>query len=380
MGERKKLVNWQDSMELSAAHFRQQEDYFINEIRESLAVRMTSYNYGLLPVVGEQDKDEGIHISQHVTEHVDVRVEYCNAITPSGLRLYYDSSQTGQALEKTFTPPKDKEQTIQQWDVIIAADPFDRQVSGLLDPAENPPRYPDAEPTCRIYVMPAGKSGSKELGAHYLTIGRIRISGNRYVVDADYIPPCTTMKSHPALTEYYEHFKEALSNLEKTSVQIISKVRNQSNRSVLPGNIAQVCEDLLAYIAADFYGFSNKGSFYAPIDVVGYMAGVAHRLYVSLQRLSGVNRDELLRYFYEWSNVSPGSFTQSLSETLEITYDHNQIRSVMVKINLFLDTLLSLWQRISRLEYIGQHKENIIVSEQSSAEVTKASRGWSVEN
>lgn len=374
----KKLVNWQGSMELSAAIFNQQDDYFIDSIRDSICVRMTNYNYGLLPAEAGSAADSGIHISQHVTGHIEIQLEHCNIVTSSGIRIRYDATEAGGALEKTYTPSSDGSQEISQWDIILAADPFNRVATGTISPEENPPRYPDSEASCKLYVMPAGENSYRELGKHYLTVGRIRKEGDRYMVNTDYIPPCIAMKSHESLMEYYNTFGTQLQAIESAGKVILTKVRNRTNRSELPMNIATICEDVMAYISSVYFNYRNKGAYAAPVEIVGCMSGLAHRVYVSLCRFSGINRDELLRYFYEWSNVTPGSFEELLSDTLEIRYDHNNIRSMMVRVTAFMNTLTETWQRISQLEYIGQHKENIIVSESQVGNTTAPQRTWEI--
>ena len=79
----------------------------------------------------------------------------------------------------------------------------------------------------------------------------------------------------------------------------------------------------------------------------------------------------MLQYFYEWSDMSPGNFTEMLSNMIEISYDHHNIRMVMEQIELFLSEFSQLWIKLSELEYVGQHKENIIVAEK----VRKVERG-----
>ena len=53
------------------------------------------------------------------------------------------------------------------------------------------------------YVLPSGQTDGSELGRHFLLIGRLRKNGNRCEVDGNFIPPCTSMSSHPDLKGYY---------------------------------------------------------------------------------------------------------------------------------------------------------------------------------
>ena len=85
------------------------------------------------------------------------------------------------------------------------------------------------------------------------------------------------------------------------------------------------------------------------------------------------------KYFYEWSDVTPGSFDEQLADTLEMLYEHTDIRASMVRAYSFMYTLTELWQRLSTLEYIGQHKENIVVSERTTGNnTTGQNKTWSI--
>lgn len=364
MKQKRKLVNWQDSMKISAAHLRQTEDFFIEAMSDTASVSLTNYNYGLLPQ--NEAYDGGIRIREHVTDHIEIILSGCNAITPSGIRIDFSPTKDEEPLRKTYSPQADRgaiAKNTTHWDIIVVVDPYNRVAVGELNPDEVPPRHPDCEKKYALYVMPKGEINTSEVGSHYLTIGRIRKEGDRYVVDHNYIPPCTSMVSHGDLSQYYERFAECFQGLEKSSRNIIEKIHNTSNSTSLAANIKLMCEDVLRYIASIYFNFRNKGRFMAPIYCADYISSLAHICYVDLIFMKGKHKDELLQYFYEWSDVTPGSFEELLAESLELVYDHDNIRSMMVRSEHFLETLCELWDKLSRLEYVGQHKESIVVSE-----------------
>jgi hypothetical protein len=117
-----------------------------------------------------------------------------------------------------------------------------------------------------------------------------------------------------------------------------------------------------------------------PVEIAGYFSTLAHTCFISFNFISKAEKEELLKYFYEWSDITPGSFEELLSDTLSIIYDHNNIRSSMIQMNSFLQVLSGLWVRLSALEYIGQHKENIVISERSYQQETKKkeSGSWTI--
>ena len=50
-------------------------------------------------------------------------------------------------------------------------------------------------------------------------------------------------------------------------------------------------------------------------------------------------KEDVLKYFYEWSDTTPAQFETILSEAVEIKYEHDEIRSMMLIIEGFLQFL-----------------------------------------
>jgi hypothetical protein len=363
--QERRLVNWQEGMELTAGVFTQTEDYFIDSIRDCSARGLTSYNYGLLPNGGKPCSADDIQIRQHITDNIEIRVLRCNAITPTGIRIRFNPADGGGAIVKTFSLTREGKGGVDRWDVYISVDPFKRLPVGELDPNEEPPRHPDAEVPYVVHVLPEGEVKASILGGHYINIGRIRRDGDRYLVAGDYIPPCASMDAHADLLAYYHSFGSLFAAMEKDSRSIIAKVFARNNEAALAANVAAVCRDMLRYLAGIYFSYRNKGAGSAPIDVLNCVAGLAHTVYVNLHFLRGPQREELLKYFYEWNDILPGTIESKLSDMLEMDYAHDRIRGAMLQADGMMGMLAELWGKLSRLEYIGQHKESIVVSQES---------------
>ncbi len=381
---RKTNVNWVDGMKISKNHLTQTEDYFIDIVRDSTNMRLTNNNFGLLPPYKGETLSSDFDIVERITNHVEIRLRQCNAITAGGCRININPTDYSEYLSLDYSFETDgdykKEQdTNKYWDVILVIKPFERIPIGFPDPEETPPRHPDASPSYKLFIKPAGQINAQEFGMHHLIIGRVIKIGDRYEVDSRYIPPCTSMSSHPDLKKYYEIFGKQLNDIETSSHKIIQKIRERENISDIARNINVVCENLLNYISTIYYNFRNNGRFFAPTDTVNVFSSLAHTGFVSLHYMTKKNKEEMLKYFYEWSDVTPGNFTELLTDTLEIVYDHHNIRAVMEQVKHFLTVFSALWIKLSTLEYIGQHKENIVVAEkiQKQESVSRES-GWTI--
>lgn len=376
------LVNWIEGMPLKKVYMEQLEDHFIDAICDSLYVRMNKNNYGLLPAPDRQIDSSEFDISERVTGQVEIKLRRCNALTAGGYRINYNPPASEFILyTHSFNEEKEKNITSQaeSWDIIISADPYTRIPNGTPNEEANPPHQPDKVGSLKLSVLPKGEVDPDRLGLYHLVIGRIRYQGTRHEVDTNFIPPCTIMGSHHELIRYYEQFGGFLNDIERASKLILSKVRNRSQNSPIAGHMASLCEDIMRYIASIYYSYRNDGLDNTPSKVVNYFSTLAHICYSNLNFISKTDKEELLKYFYEWSDVTPGSFDELLVNTLSVIYEHNNIRAVMLQVNAFLRIMSELWLKLSTLEYIGQHKENIVVSERSyQSEQPKRKGGWSV--
>lgn len=380
---KKKLVNWVDGMKISKTHFEQTEDYYVDTIRDAVSLGLTSYNYGLLPPYKGEKLSCDLEMTETVTNNIVIELRQCNAITPGGCRIdinpidHSDYLRIDHHFELKQEDGKNKKENL-FWDVILVVRPFDRKPQGVPNPEETPPRNPDAGKSYDLFIKPAGQISVEELGMHHLVVGHIVKQGPHYSVDTNYIPPCMTMSSHPDLKKYYELFGKHLNNIEVASQRIIQKILDKDNNSDIANNIKLLCEKILIYIAEIHFNYKNKGRFYQPIEIVDTFSSFAHMCFVSINFIPRTKKEELLKYFYEWADIKPGAFLELLSDLLESTYNHQDIRSAMTQIESSLSKFAVLWNKLSTLEYIGQHKENIVVAEKVQKTETDKRSEWTI--
>ena len=378
-----RLVNWTDSMDLHAKLFTQSENYFLSAIAENAKLGLTNNNYGLLPSKTDHGLYNGIRVNEHVTGHIEVQLYGCRAVTSSGYRIDFNADEFGSPLIKRYSPAEDKNlrnRDVRHWDVILSVNPFERVPAGEPDPEEAPPRHPDCENSYNLYIMPAGDIDTMEFGKNYLTIGRLRKDGERYVVDTNYIPPSASMSGHPELVDYFNTFNSHFVSIEKSAKVIINKIHDRSNKSDLAYDIQSMCHEVLRYISQIYFDLRNGARYAAPVETINYISSLAHTCYIGLVLMDNRRKEELLKYFYEWTDIAPGTFEELVANTLDMIYKHDDLRSIMVQSEHFLHNFTTLWERMSKLEYIGQHKESIVVSErvQEKENTGKTTQSWSI--
>jgi hypothetical protein len=377
----KKQINWVDGMKISRVHLCEAEDCLIDAVRDAVNIRLTGYNYGLLPPYCGEELSSDFEIHERGSNRIEIELRKCSAITAGGCRIDLNpADHTGyMTLDHVFEDGGTREQT-GMWDVILVVRPFIRVPTGVPDPDETPPRHPYADRQYVLSIVPAGHVNTAELGMRHLIIGRIAGNGNRFVVDADYIPPCVSMMSHPDLKRYYEVFGKYMNDIEVASHRIVAKTVERRDSSSPARNTQLLCERILDYIALVYFRYRNMGRSFAPIEIADLFASLAHVCHVALNCIPAKEKEETLQYYHEWSEVTPGAFVELITGMLEATYDHNDIRCIMKKTDTFMSVFSSLWQKLASLEYIGQRRENIVISIHENKPSVEQITGWVVIN
>jgi hypothetical protein len=73
--------------------------------------------------------------------------------------------------------------------------------------------------------------------------------------------------------------------------------------------------------------------------------------------VSDTGKEEMLKYFMEWSDLRPGMFENTVDSLLEQEYNHTDISKSVKSSAKFLEMISSLFRKLSQLDYIGKGKE-----------------------
>lgn len=376
-----KPVNWVDGMKLSSNHFIATDQFNMDFVRDASSVFLTSYNYGFLPPFTGQRTSHDIEIMEKATNHIEIRVRHCNAITADGCRIdILNSSSYENQLTYThfFNVENSDYSKTTVYNILLLVNPFERIPDGNPDPEDMPVRYPDISKGYSIAVLSAAEMAPKAADSYHLTIGQLILENGRASVNMNYIPPSSSMTSHPGLIRYYELFSSLINDLQLAAFKIVDKTTGKDSITPLGKNIRLLSEKLLDYIAQIFYNYRNFGYQQSPIFLAGYGSNLAHVFFTGIKLIESREREEMLKYFYEWRDVTPGNFEELLARTIELVYDHQDIYASMSMVEEFLRVMVALWNKLGMLEYIGQRKENIVVAEQQVVQQVQAKRSWTL--
>ncbi|MDH7464174.1 hypothetical protein QEG73_22950 [Chitinophagaceae bacterium 26-R-25] len=376
-------VNWTDSMKVTKEHFIGNNNFLIDHLRDVASVTINKFNFGLLPPLeGSGAQATEYSVNKTASNQLQVTISYCQAITPGGVRISIGGNGLTAFIPLSVVAERSGNQQGENssdlYYVVIVANPFERVLLGNPDPDESPIRQPFCQPFYNVELLHADDINAGQLGAYHLVIGRIRKKGIEFYKDEDFIPPCASVMADEKLRSSYKNVCSQLESLQNMSVQIVQKINYKNQKAPVAQNVKSACEKILAYMAQAYFGFRNVLHQQPPVYLVEAISAFSNVLHTFVQTLPENDKEELLNYFNEWSDISPVVFMSRLAEIVEFNYSHYDTGFFMKAIQQMLTGVVLIWNKLNSLEFIGQHKENIVVREEVISNVVKEKRGWSI--
>ncbi|RYD53145.1 MAG: hypothetical protein EOP52_03115 [Sphingobacteriales bacterium] len=376
-------INWADGMKISRTHFVGQENHLLFRITESVAAQLHSFDYGLLPAPAINQFANEIRFEILSGNEVEIVISRLDALTPSGYRITSGMDELASQLRFTVSAPalsatdgfrSDEDAYL----ALLQVRPFERIPAGPLDPEEIPYRHPYALPAMQVALLPESQYNPAFPGNHFVVLGRLVRRAGALTADDQFIPPCTSIRSHPLLMRQYENIGVYISEMQQNAWSIVQKTRSRAQQTDLSRSIRGFCEDLVTAISQIYFRFRNLSFHLPPIYCVEAIATLAGQLMNSLQLLPEREKEEEIKYFAEWCDVQPGQLESHLSQVIELRYEHLRVARHFQQIDALLQMVSTILQRLNRLEYIGLHKENIVVKEEVVSQTIKPKKGWSL--
>ena len=371
-------VNWVDGMKISQKHFTAQEDFFLDAIRDVTSFGINSYNYGLLPVKENAAGQAIFEIYNSATNDVQLVIKHCHAITPAGFRIAINDLSVNVSALNSFRQSQMNATVEEQYYILISVNPFDRIAAGEFDPEETPPRHISSQPKYHVDLVPVSTVNNERAGGNYIVAGKIIFINGMVNADTDFIPPCTSIHSHAALLNYYNEFAKKIASIQQFVIRILQKNSFKNQNSILAESIKSICHAILQQFTANYFFYRNQLHQHAPVDLINVFAQVSLAVYNAIEIISPKDKEEMLNYCYEWSDIAPHVLLNNLSAVVEINYNHYHAGDYMKYVSVVLQNLYNITEKLSGLEYIGQHKENIVVKEQAITQTVREKKGWSV--
>lgn len=358
------LTNWSNGMKISGTHFVDSENALQDQIRDSLAISQFVHQYGLLNSTGNFPSLQLDVIDSHA-KFLKIRLRSCRAITAEGVRIEL-SPETIEAFKGQNLHEAEVDISglaINNFDVVLQINPFDRLVFGAPEGSEYPVRFKHCAGFFKLGIFPVGQINSADLGKFALVIGKINFIGDNGLLDANFIPACVAVSSYPALLDQYQKFAKILFECQKNAITIIQNVHGKKQNSDLAVNVRTTCEEVVRFVSDISFEYENKLSLCSPFDLVNIYMKLSRRIRGHFQMVN--KREELVMYFTKWLELGQGNFENLITETSRFTYNHNDISDALRRIDLFLNNLNNLLNQLAQLDILEEksNKGSFILSQ-----------------
>lgn len=363
-------VNWINGMKISKDHFIQQANAFDDKIRDGSSLQLNSMNYGLLPVwPGEEGTSFKLVAKIDNQKFLRADVIQCRAVTPGGARVEILENQRQPGLSVDLSREIDalgagKEA---EYYIVLSIDLFNRVPGGELDASEEPPRYPDARPSYQLSVLAADMLQKEGINPMSLFIGKILLSTDRHEITENFIPPCMSLRSHTSLMAFYSRVEKFFSQLELDLLSIIRKIRDKGQDTSLARSVLMLSENLLNFISWNNLKLRWMVPDQPPVFLFEGIASFARIMRNTIDSLASADKEELLNYFTNWSELKQGDFEKLLVYCINFDYDHNEIIVSLEQFSEFIQIMTGLYVKLESLAYIGKKKETSIFVKEDKA-------------
>ena len=178
--------------------------------------------------VSDQYSDKNIYeIHNTATNDAQLIIKKLTAVTMAGLRIEMSEHKVN-IRNLTKNTASEQEEAEGQFYILASVNPFEKIPFGEIDSEEIPPRHPFTKPNYRIELVETSILNSSYSGGNYLVLGKVAIKSGIAQIDNNFIPPCTSVQSHPKLVEYYNTYSHSMSNLRHYAFKIIQKTAHKN--------------------------------------------------------------------------------------------------------------------------------------------------------
>jgi hypothetical protein len=113
-----------------------------------------------------------------------------------------------------------------------------------------------------------------------------------------------------------------------------------------------------------------------PVQAISRIASLARIMKNGLEVRSGAGREEFINYLTDWDefNLQQGEFESHLNELVLLEYNHLDIAASVARCRRFTATLLQVFSKLAKLDYIGKKEDpGIIVAQRTAQDAAKKS-------
>ncbi len=373
-------INWTDGVKITKEHFIENDHHMHLSMQRHSKIQITPFNYGLLEPKSDNVGALDLSVDATGSEQLVLKLRACNAITANGCKIEFESDMYGGEEPTKIVDSSTFDKNVNMdFYIIVSINPYKSVPVGEPDPDQIPLHHPYALPTVGLELLPVNQYNANFLKGYFLIVGKAYWRNGDFMIDQDYLPPVARVSYDKKMREVFHKITAVLVNLKNYSLVINSKNRFKFASNPLARNTFSLAKKVLDFSSANLFYFKQKGVEMPPIHLAEKINELASYISIELQLLDEVEKEKLLQYFYEWIDVKPSVFESTLKEVISFQYNHQEIEKMVGVVANFMQMMERLWKKLSDLEYIGQRKDNIVVSEEKEeVKETPKNRSWSI--
>lgn len=371
-------INWTDGMKISMLHLFQNYYNTTEALSSYNAIHLNAFNFGVLS--GENDTVKGVELKtrKNISGSLLIELDECNVVSQGGHRILFHKEMYGDNyVPSVEVDPRTLDKDTKLY-VIVAVSPYNLEPVGTPDPDVVPLHHPYALPKITMHVIPETQVNTDFLDSNFLVVAEVLCTADAININENYIPPTSKIMNNKTLNKLCENLAKAASELRTFSTKIIMKNKGNREANSLVENTFSFCRNINNFYQNEIFFIEQIAKEKPPVFLFEKMTTLAHSLSVSLDIMDTKEREILLRYYYDWSDIKPSDFTGIIDKLRYLDYNHMQIRKSCDVLMEFVNMILVLFKKMSELEYIGQRKENIVIGEDNYKKTNDKDKGWSL--
>jgi hypothetical protein len=362
-------VNWVDGMKISKDHFINTNEYIEALSSYVAGSLMEPFRYGLIYhsacLDGDgrvQNQDLVINIGE---DSISLYVNRLFAISFGG-----NFVQISPEMEITRNIETEKiaayltERKSKDFYIVLRIDMENYIPFGVPSPIENSARLPFISPQFTLFLVPASEVSNSFFQSNLLPIGKIVYNGSKFTIDKEYIMPCSVAIANDTIKQIVQRALAELDGTFKNLWTIIEITNNKNSQNELAESLRRVCIRLIMSTQPDYRTLRNFILLSTPFRSFQLLHRFGSICDYSIRSLSPKDREELLNYLSEWSDLKQSDIVNTLASFNDYDYHHYDPRGSLEGIFKQYRVLSTIFATLAQLEFIGKKRgQNIFIKE-----------------
>ncbi len=359
MSSVKRPVNWLNGMNINQSHFVEEQKSFLSYQMLMLQNQITPFNYGVFV----HGNDHQLWIGINNNSEINVELNYMTVLFPGGYLLEIEGRDENLNVFHATLPKNDM---FEEYAVVLSVNTNERIPYGEPDENEVPIRKPYVVPDVNLSVVSIDRLKEAGHGDHFILIGRLLYADDVWMVDDTFVPPAQRIVAVSSLVKQHHVFENHLSSIERSSIEIIQKIRQKKQDNELATILLDISIKLNDFLGDVITDFKSYGINRVPLDLFTPFMKIARLIQNVLDTWQGCGKDEMLTYLADWCDISQGEFENLIQDMIEHKYRHDDIFSSVRVTTRFADVISTMFTVLASLDYIGKKIEtSLFVAEEN---------------